>query len=176
MEKSCEEIFELLVDFTDGRLSPDQSVEVTKHLAKCPQCRENLKALDKSLKLANFIWADSLTDIESVHVVHLQKARKYQWAKYAAVAATILIAFGIYGLFRPFNKPPEPQPTFAEIEQSITDAGNAARLLTAAERLSEYPDCRLLAIKQYKYILNQYPETSSAKYAKLKINNLERRL
>jgi hypothetical protein len=171
MQKNCEEIFELLVDFTDGRLSPDESAEITEHLAKCPQCRENLKALEKSLKLANIIWEDAFADIEHVNIAAGQRIRKFQWAKYAAVAAGILLVFSISALLRSFNKPAEPQLTFAEIERQINDSGSAARLLAATELLAKHPDAKEIANTQYRYIIETYPQTNSSKMAKLLIKN-----
>jgi predicted anti-sigma-YlaC factor YlaD len=171
MEKNCEEIFELLVDFTDGQLLPDESAEVTEHLAKCPQCRENLKALEKSLKLANIIWEDALTDIEPVHIAHPQKVRKIQWAKYAAVAASILLVFGISALLRSLNKPAEPLPTFAEIERKINDEAAATKLLAAAYLLANQPNVKEIAKQQYNHIIEIYPQTNAAVKAKLLIKN-----
>ena len=67
MEKSCEKIEEMLVDYADGRLSPGESNKVAEHLEKCEHCRRILGALQRSLKLAEVIWADGLTETKEIH-------------------------------------------------------------------------------------------------------------
>ena len=51
MEKSCENIELMLVDYADGQLSPSDSSMVGEHLAQCEECRNVLDALEKSLEL-----------------------------------------------------------------------------------------------------------------------------
>ena len=60
-DRSCEEIRDLLVDYADGELSPQDSQAVAEHLAGCPECREIVKGLERSLNLATAIWLDNLT-------------------------------------------------------------------------------------------------------------------
>jgi len=52
MEKSCEDIREMLVDYADGRLLPSEANKVAEHLRKCEHCQKMLEALQKSLELA----------------------------------------------------------------------------------------------------------------------------
>jgi len=65
MEKTCEEIREILVDYADGQLLPSDSNKVAEHLAECAHCRKMLDALQRSLELAGvkqrkFIGSDML--------------------------------------------------------------------------------------------------------------------
>jgi hypothetical protein len=166
MEKNCEEIFELLVDYTDGNLSPQESAEISEHLEKCAICQKNLKALEKSLKITRFIWEDALKENEPVDITVSKKASKFQWVKYSAVAATILLTLGIIAFLKPFNKTAEPELTLTEIKQQIDDEGNSARLLTAADIIAKNPETKEIAANQYNFIIKMYPKTESAKIAK----------
>jgi len=57
----------------------------------------------------------------------------------------------------------------AEIEREITESGSAARLLAAADLLAKYPDAKTIVERQYRYIVETYPETPAAAKAKLRI-------
>ncbi len=169
MERSCEEIREMLVDYTDGQLSPDEANEVAEHLRKCENCQKMLEALQKSLELAEVVWADGLAETKEIRAPIPHKARKIHWPRYAAVAAGILLVVTTSIVWRTLMRPAKKELSFAEIERKITESGSAARLLAAAELLAEYPDAETIVKKQYRYIVETYPETSAAAKAKLKI-------
>jgi hypothetical protein len=58
-DNSCNSILELLVEYTDGDLPADQSRRVADHLAGCPDCRAELRVLERSLELAREVWHES---------------------------------------------------------------------------------------------------------------------
>ncbi len=171
METSCEKIEELLVDYTDSQLSPSEVTKVAEHLQKCESCRKMLGALNKSLELAGIIWTDGLCETKEIRDPIPSKHRKIHWAKYVTAAGIILLlttSIVWRALERP-TKPLEKEINFADIERRINNAGNAARLLAATELLAEYTDTQLIVRKQYRYIVETYPQTSAANKAKLKI-------
>ena len=169
MQRSCENISEMLVNYADGQLSPSESSKVAEHIAKCDDCRKTLAALKRSLELAGVIWEDGLTETEAIRIPIAHKTRKAHWPRYAAIAASILLVVTISGVWRALVKPIEKEPTFAEIERKITESGSAARLLAAADLLAKYPDAETIVKKQYSYIVETYPETPAAAKAKLRI-------
>ena len=169
MERSCEDIREMLVDYIDGQLSPSESYEVAEHVRKCEHCRETLKALQKSLELAGLIWEDGLEETKEIRIPILRKSQKIRWPRYAAIAAGILLVVTTSIVWRTLMRPAKKELSFAEIERKITEAGNAARLLAAAELLAEYPDAEAIVKQQYRYIVETYPETTAAAEVKLKI-------
>ena len=169
MQKSCEDIADMLVDYSDGRLSPGESSEVAAHLAKCEDCRRSLEALQRSLELAGVIWEDQLAEIEAVRIQIPEKVRKFRWRGYAAIAAGILLVVAISGVWRALVEPTEKEPTFAEIESRVTESYSAARLLAAADLLAKYPDTEAIAKRQYHYVVQKYPQTLAAAEAKLRI-------
>ncbi len=169
MERSCEDIREMLVDYADGRLSTIASNEVAEHLRKCEHCQKMLEALRRSLELAGVVWEDGLAETKEIRAPILGKARKIRWFKYAAVAAGILLVVSTSIVWRTLMRPAKKELSFAEIERKITESGSAARLLAATELLAEYPDAQSIVKEQYRYIVETNPETSAAAKAKLKI-------
>jgi hypothetical protein len=168
MEKSCKDIEQMLVDYADGQLLPSDSSKVAEHLATCEHCRMLLSGLQKSLELAGVIWADSLAETENIHIP-AAKTRKISQLRYAAIAASILIVATTSIVWLTLTRPRERELTFAEIERKISESGSAARLLAAAELLSDNPDAENIVKQQYQYIVETYPQTSSAIKAKSKM-------
>jgi len=168
MEKSCKDIEDVLVDYTDGLLAADESELVAEHLSECVGCRELLKALGKSLELAEVMWDDNTADVEKIAVPKVPRSRRRMWRRYVAAASIVVI--GSIGLMQFRQTPPAaPVPTFEEIERKISEAGSAARLLAAAELLAEHEDVKDLVQKQYQYIVESYPETPAATKTQLRI-------
>lgn len=168
MEKTCEDIEQMLVDYADEQLSPDDSNNVAEHLAQCEKCRNALDALQKSLQLAGIIWADGLVETENIRIPAV-KARNIRWSRYAAIAASILLVTTASVMWHALTRPKASEPTFAEIERKITESGSAARLLAAAELLSDNPEAEKIVKQQYQYIVEAYPETAAAAKAKSRI-------
>lgn len=169
MEKSCEDIEQMLVDYADEQLLPSDSSMVTEHLATCEHCRKMLNGLQKSLELAGVIWADAHTETENIRIPVTRKTRRIRWIRYAAIAASILVVATTSFVWHMLVRPKGSELTFAEIERKITKSGSAARLLAAAELLSENPNAKTIVKQQYQYIVETYPETAAATKAKLRI-------
>jgi len=169
MQRSCEDISEMLVDYADGQLSASESSEVAEHLVKCESCRRTLEALQHSLELTGVIWEDGLAETKTIRIPIPRKVIKLRWPGYAAIAASILLVLTSAVVWRALMKPTKREPTFAEIERKIIESGSAARLLAAADLLAEYPDAETIAKRQYRYIVETYPETPTATEAKLRI-------
>jgi anti-sigma factor RsiW len=169
MGSSCKEIERILVDYADGDLSASESSQVAEHIAHCESCRGTLDALAKSLKLADVIWEDRLEQLKDVRVSISEKTRQIRWPRYAAIAACILLVVISAIVWRALSRPAEKEPTFAEMEQKIAEAGNAPRLLAAVELLLEFPEAENIVSQQYRYIIETYPQTPAAAKAKLRI-------
>ena len=57
--KSCNSIIALLTEYADGELPAADARRVADHLADCPDCREELRLLSRSLDLAREVWQES---------------------------------------------------------------------------------------------------------------------
>ncbi len=168
MKESCDNFAELLVDYADGCLPAEQSARVTDHLTECDHCRTLLESLQKSLELAQVIWQDNLSKTpETIRIPAPARTTQRSWLRY--VAAAVLIVSAILIATNMLEKPAKHQPTFAEIEQKITDAGNAAKLLAAADFLGGYANAETIAKQQYRRIVETYPNTPAADKAKTQI-------
>ena len=109
MGSICEDINKMLVDYADGELSASESNKVKDHLDKCEQCREMLKALQKSLELTEVIWADSVEENEGISISLPQKKREIRWFRYSAVAAGILLVATTSIVWLALEKPIEKE-------------------------------------------------------------------
>lgn len=168
MEKYCEDIEQMLVDYADGQLSPGDSSKVAEHLAECESCRRILDGLHKSLELVGVIWADAHAETENIRIP-AAKTGKIRWSRYAVIAAGVFLVGSASVIWHNLVKPKESELTFAEIERKIIESSNAARLLAAAEILSENPKAETIVKQQYQHIVETYPETAAAAKAKLRI-------
>ncbi|MBL7153957.1 MAG: zf-HC2 domain-containing protein [Phycisphaerae bacterium] len=168
MKDPCDNFAELLVDYADGQLSAEQSTKVADHLAECSDCRVTLDGLHRSLEIAQVIWQDNLSQTETIRIAASPRPRRRSWPRYAA-AAVILIVSAVSITSRLMNNPPKSEATFAEIEQKITEAGAAARLLAATDLLAEQADAESIVKRQYRYVVQTYPETLAAAEAELRI-------
>jgi anti-sigma factor RsiW len=169
MDKSCEQIEKLLVDYADGELSPSELSQVAEHIGRCEGCRRTVEALKRSLDLAGIVWADGLQQIRGAGLPQTRLASRFKWRRYAAIAAGILIVAGISIFSLTPTSPKQAEPTFAEIERQIEESGRAARLLAAANLLAQCPDTQNFVKNQYCYIVQMYPQTPAAEQARLRI-------
>jgi anti-sigma factor RsiW len=55
-ERECETIRDLLVDYADGELAAADGQRVAAHLESCPDCRAEMRLLQRSLEVARAVW------------------------------------------------------------------------------------------------------------------------
>lgn len=107
----------------------------------------------------------------------LERFRSSKWSlrKVTAVAAGILLVLGVGAVWRMLSRPAErtgksrEQALAVEIKRKISESGDAARLLAAAELLSKYPEAENSVKERYRHIVETYPETPAAAQARQKI-------
>lgn len=51
MELSCKELVELVTDYLEGALSPEERQRFEAHLAQCTGCRRYLLQMEKTIRL-----------------------------------------------------------------------------------------------------------------------------
>jgi len=169
MRKSCDEINKMLVNYADGELSASESRMVAEHLAKCERCRSTLKALERSLNLAGLIWQDGLAEISTIGLLKVRPASRLRWRRYVAIAACILFVLACSIVLRTLTISVETEPTLAEIERKVSESASAARSLAVADMLAKYPGAETFVMRQYRHIVDAYPQTAAAAEAKLRI-------
>ncbi len=92
--QSCDTVRGLLVDYSDGELSAAEAGRVAAHLAECPECRSELRLLERSLELARSVWHESAARAPSRLPGGLRSHRDRS-PKQAAVAVVACVATGL---------------------------------------------------------------------------------
>jgi len=160
-ERSCEAIQSVLVDYVDRELSAHDSQAVAQHLAGCSACRENASSLERSLVLTRAIWLDNLRGSKVAPAAVAARGSAIHRLRRVAVAACILITGGLF-LFFPIRQSAEQPLTYGQIEQHVTRAAAAARLLAATRILATCEGTKAAVEQQCRYILSNYPDTRAA--------------
>lgn len=183
-EYTCQNIsYETLVAYADGELAPFEAEQITKHIARCERCQTMLNALQKSLKVTQVIWHSDEARWPKKHSFKKPILNKWLVRRVAAVAASILLVFGIGVMQRLRYKPGgemftnRPEPTAAEIEFEVHRAAVAAQMLSVADMLAAQPGGEEYAKKRYNYIINSFAGRDESRQAKIRLQNLlERRV
>jgi hypothetical protein len=101
---------------------------------------------------------------------------KVKWKanrKYAAIAAGLLIAAGLFSVTMQQNRQrPANMMTAEQVERKISESASAIRLLATADLLIEYEGAKDILNKLYENIITTYPDTSAAMEAKTRIKSL----
>ena len=156
IDRTCEQLRDLLVDYADGEVSTPDAQMVARHLAECEECREIVKGLERSLQLAKVIWLDNLEPVKAASAPH----HVTRWWRYAAVAAAILIIATVLVLYS-VHRPAELE--YVGIEQQVANVATAARLLAATQILAQCEGTESIVETQRRYILDNYADTPAAK-------------
>ncbi len=175
-EHSCQIVSkEELVAYADGDLLPSEAGRIAKHVATCPNCQAVTEALKLSLQVTQVIWQTSESQWPKTRPPERFQSSKWSLKKIAAVAAGILLVLGVGAVWRMLSRPTErtgisrEQALAVEIKRKISESGDAARLLAAAELLSKYPESENSVKERYRHIVETYPETPAAAEARQKI-------
>lgn len=51
MNENCQKNFEKISEYLDGELGPEECRQIERHLDDCPECRNCLQALRKTIEL-----------------------------------------------------------------------------------------------------------------------------
>jgi anti-sigma factor RsiW len=175
-EHTCQIVSkEELVAYTDGELSPGEAGRIAEHIATCPNCRAVTEALKRSLHVTQVIWQTGEARWPKTRPPERFQSSNWSLRKIAAVAAGILLVLSVGAVWRMLSLQPEQadisreQALAVEIKRRISESGDAARLLAAAELLSKYPDAENAVKQRYRQIVETYPETPAAAKARQKI-------
>ena len=115
----CEVCTELLEEYLDGELAPQDLEQVDAHLIACAECSEIFATLtaeqdlfaryDREVEVPPFLWTRV-----AAHTVSERHAPKRRWfaPSFAGAIAVLLIAIAI-GAFYLLPKPKPPAPTVA---------------------------------------------------------------
>ncbi len=181
-DKPCDNIQDMLVDYGDGELSVAEKAQVEEHLATCKACREELQALERSLGLTKVIWRDQEVELAKIEPLNLGRKNRKLELRWAALAASILIALGVVLLWqanspskRQVIAPPTiPEPTATEIERAVHRAGIAAQMLAVADYFAEIPGGEPFAKERYSYLANSYEDIEVGQKAIIRLKTIQK--
>jgi hypothetical protein len=181
-EYICQDISkETLVAYADGELSPAETEQIIKHIARCESCKTMLSALQRSLQVTQVIWQNDEARWPKKHSFKKPILNRWLLRRIAAVAASILLVFGVGVMRRLLYRPSEqfhpirPELTVTkidEIEIEVQRAAVAAQMLAVADMLAAQPGGWEYAEKRYTYVINSFPQMNESKQAKLRLQNL----
>ena len=172
MNTTCEQIQEKLVAYADRELSQEESSNVARHVSQCPGCRDLVLALEESLAIVIEAWdrGGSQTPERSQAIRGL-KPKPYR-TLIKAMAAVVLLALGLWLAIAEHGSPPAQTPSLAQIQAHIETEAKASMLLSAAQMLENLEGYQGLTARQYRQVIDIFPETSAAATAKTRINEL----
>lgn len=175
---SCESVREMLVDYDDGQLKAEQAAEVAEHLSVCPLCRQELDALQDSLKLTKEIWENVAANVEDVQIALPLRKRRVALKRLAAVAAGVVLATSaliwIWSARTTDSRGPMETgeiTSASEAARFIEREGASAKLAATAQILANVPGGQEAASGTFRYLAHTYPETVMGKEALAKIGS-----
>ena len=181
-EHICRDIsYETLVAYADGELPPSETEQITKHIARCENCQTILSALQRSLQVTQVIWQTDEAKWPKKHSFKKPILNRWLIKRLAAVAASILLVFGVGVMRRLLYRPSEqirpirPEPMANEIDKieiQVHRAAVAAQMLAVADMLAAQPGGEQFAVKRYDYVIKSFPERNESKLAKLRLQEL----
>ena len=186
-EPSCDNIIEMLVDYSDGELSAADRQRVESHLSGCPACRSEVERLGRSLELARSVWTQAAEETarcatELRRRSPLRRQSRFRLAAVAAAcAALLLVGLGRWLLVggsrevasrqRPARAEPggidpaEPKAVAPSedtgVEEILARETRAARLAAAARLLATEPSLKAYQVEAERYLTETYPEASA---------------
>ena len=134
----CEVCRELLEEYLDGELAPQERQQVDAHLTACVDCSEELAALtaeqelfaryDREIEVPPFLWTRV-----AVHTVSEPRAPKRRWfvPSFAAALALLLITIAI-GIAYLRSRDKAPKPVVASIPSTTPTPNPVPRSVQSA--------------------------------------------
>lgn len=171
----CDRFRDCLIDYADEVLRDEEAARLEEHLGECGSCRGEVKALRRSLCLAQSVWQESTarTPRTTAPIPH---SKRWSWsaAAVAGAAALVTLAVGIHrietGTDIPAGKTGDPAsaandvalrdsgPTTEEldVETYIRRSEQSARLAASVRLLSAQPLAQHDAQRAQHYLRTTY--------------------
>ncbi len=174
-DKACISIEELLVAYSDGELPAVDVARVEAHVAGCPDCREELRALERSLEIAQSLWHESASSASVPSAGPARQSRRHLQMGVSLAACAALLAATVAYVLWPRDNPaavevadtkiPAPVATShvddpvledGEIEAAIARQERVARLQVSARLLATQPGLEKYRDRAERYLAETY--------------------
>ena len=130
---NCKQLEDLLSPYLDGELDATQRADVEQHLAKCPGCTRALKDLQvmhQALQAPALRHHASETLQQRIKLKLRDadaRAQRGTWPRWAAVAATVVIAAALTWNFLPRGNAPAPDVDDAMVDAAVDQQQDAVQ-------------------------------------------------
>ena len=78
MSLACKELVELVTDYLDGTLSPEQRARFEDHLVECGGCRNYLAQMRVTIHLTGMLSEDDIAPEAQEELLHIFRDWKFQ--------------------------------------------------------------------------------------------------
>jgi len=75
---ACQEVVELVTDYLEGVLEPEQSAEVEAHLQLCEGCAEYLEQMRETIRLLGTVPIPTLSAAAQAELVNAFRRHRHQ--------------------------------------------------------------------------------------------------
>ncbi|MCC6441989.1 MAG: zf-HC2 domain-containing protein [Armatimonadetes bacterium] len=155
----CEIIRPMLSDYIDREMSFSLRLRIAGHLNRCPECREELEALERTVGMLSLaaaprpvgdLWESVRRQIEA-QPFPAPSVRRPPLVRAWVVAAAFVLGLGMFGSMIRFQRPPaEPETEaflvgeYARFQQSqpVADWGGMSLLVGESFRRQVEPEGR----------------------------------
>ena len=177
IDRSCEQVRDLLVDYDDGVLTPRQAGQVEQHLSSCSACSTELKALKRSLELAKGIWEVAAADVQRFETTLPRRSRKSipRWVVGAVACLAVTTGVLLWAWIASTGEKRVMAPrhngagVVAKAVRIIEREAAAAKLAASAEILVNHVSARAFANDSLVYLAATYADTGPGKEAAARI-------
>jgi len=69
-ELTCRELVELVTDYFEGALSPEERLRFEGHISVCPPCRKHLKQMRETIRLLGTLTEEDLSQKARGELLH----------------------------------------------------------------------------------------------------------
>ena len=144
----CEVCTELLEEYLDGELAPQNREQVDAHLIACVGCSENFATLtaeqeifaryDREIEVPPFLWTRV-----AAHTVSESKRSRFRWTPSLAGAIAVLLLALAIGIAYWRSRPKSPDPVVASTPSTIPTPNPAPQSVQSAVKKFRKPRSRL---------------------------------
>ena len=144
----CEVCTELLEEYLDGELAPQDREQVDAHLIACVACSETFATLtaeqeifaryDREIEVPPFLWTRV-----AAHTVSESKRSRFRWTPSLAGAIAVLLLALAIGIAYWRSRPKSPDPVVASTPSTIPTPNPAPQSVQSAVKKFRKPRSRL---------------------------------
>jgi len=183
---NCQEIRQLLVEYTDQELPCHDMDMVREHLQSCDACRAALGRLETSLQLCHEVWNEPIAREIPERVALSKSLIKTSLVRgIAALAVAVLLVVSIWPLLRHEEtinangsktkadsaSAQASSDDLTDVQRTISRVSMAARLEASSAALATDPTLAEYRERADRILATKFADLEAGKRAKLRLNS-----